>query len=649
MKPTGAFLFALSAGLMLAGLASGAPLQLDEATGLLAAGALLAELYAVPLPGEGFYSAGGMFYLAAALLPESGARRAALLMLAALTLRSTMRGTPQLATRIRDWTCDALPAVISVAAACGLRSAGAPFMLSAGAGALLLWLLGVVTPGVLYEPANQHEDARWRRVRRRLMPFGAAGAALGVSAALLMRASPWWLLWLLPLVAAMRSSALSSLEEEDARDRLALELQMKQTHRQLQETLQTQAVTRVDLQRKIEENILLEEVGRALAHIPDVADMARAIVKRARTLVRCQTVVLYLLEDERLTARESSGSIAEPLAPIDVKARASTLPAAAWASRQPVQASTDLYLFAAERKALALPLETVGVLYVGMAGDGAFEHDELHRLSLLANQAALALQSARRYQSLREAHEDLVKAHEELARSEAQLIQSSKLAAVGQLAAGVAHEMNSPLGALQLGIDAALARLESNPQATQKKLETCQRAVERARDIVRKLLFYARETQSGRQPISISHVVTDTLELLGHQLSLDSVEVTTDLAETPPIEANANELQQVFTNLILNARDAVLLPQAKARRVRISCSVQEGEVKVEIADEGPGIPADVQQRIFEPFFTTKEVGKGTGLGLAVSHQIVTGHGGTISVSSAAGGPTTFAVKLPVKG
>ncbi len=280
---------------------------------------------------------------------------------------------------------------------------------------------------------------------------------------------------------------------------------------------------------------------------------------------------------------------------------------------------------------MACPVEGGSVVLVG-----AFTREQMDVLALLAYQAAAAVAIAT--------------LHQEVVHTQAQLVQSSKLAAVGQLAAGVAHELNTPLCAEQLAIEMARMYLEMGKhEAILEQLQTAQGANARGRDIIAKLLYYSREGAAGQVEADLNDVVRDTLELLGNQLRLDGVQLETKLApELPRIAMNCTEIQQAITNLLLNARDAVLLPEAASRQVQLSTSADEKELRVTVTDDGPGMDEAVLSRAFEPFFTTKEVGKGTGLGLSVSREIVTRHGGELSAVSAPGQGARFTLTLPLR-
>jgi len=293
------------------------------------------------------------------------------------------------------------------------------------------------------------------------------------------------------------------------------------------------------------------------------------------------------------------------------------------------------------RSVLAVPLNLrevpVGALVLGARAPGTFIREHQDLAFTLACQVAAAFHQV-------ETHRELVRTHRALQESQAHLVQSSKMAAVGQLAAGVAHELNTPLGAVLLGLDSALPALRGRPEKAEARLQTARKALLQAREIVAKLLFYSRDARQGLRPTDLAQVVEDTTELLGHHLALGRVEVHKDLAPTPRVLANQNEIQQVLTNLLLNARDA-LQDQPAPRRILLVTRTEGDQAVVEVEDSGPGIPTETQERLFDPFFTTKPVGQGTGLGLSVSLEIVRRHQGALTFTSRPG-CTRFSVSLP---
>lgn len=264
-----------------------------------------------------------------------------------------------------------------------------------------------------------------------------------------------------------------------------------------------------------------------------------------------------------------------------------------------------------------------------------------HERELLST---LALQVGSHFWNLH-LHHQLSETHQALKHSQAQLIQSSKMAAVGQLAAGVAHELNTPLGAMNLAIEGALRVLEKKPERAESRLERALKSGNQLKEIVSKLLHYSKPTDAEGQETYLHTVVKDALDLLGHQLRLDGVEVVAKLDEVPAIVANHNELQQVVINLLTNARDAVISrsPDRPSIEARTYCT--EDTVELFVRDNGTGMDQKTRDRIFEPFFTTKDVGKGTGLGLSVTKEIVDRNRGRIEVETTPDIGTTITLKF----
>ncbi len=264
-----------------------------------------------------------------------------------------------------------------------------------------------------------------------------------------------------------------------------------------------------------------------------------------------------------------------------------------------------------------------------------------HERELLST---LALQVGSHFWNLH-LHHQLSETHEALKQSQAQLIQSSKMAAVGQLAAGVAHELNTPLGAMNLAIEGALRVLDKKPERAESRLERALKSGNQLKEIVSKLLHYSKPTDAEGQDTYLHTVLTDSLELLGHQLRLDNVEVEAELHEVPPIVANHNELQQVVINLLTNARDAIVSrsPDRPLIEARTFCTADT--VSLSVRDNGTGMDEKTRERVFEPFFTTKDVGKGTGLGLSVTKEIIDRNRGRIEVETALGSGTTITLKF----
>lgn len=300
-----------------------------------------------------------------------------------------------------------------------------------------------------------------------------------------------------------------------------------------------------------------------------------------------------------------------------------------------------------ERVALLVPLflegEIAGVLVFGEKLSGEiFDSEEIGLLELLASQAAIALKNSSLY-------EDLRSRMEELRRTQDTLVQSAKLAAVGELAASVAHEINNPLMVI-LGNSGLLLR-EAAPDSPQHlRLSGIVTEANRAGKIVRDLLDFARRREPNRGPVSVPELLERALELLHAKLRRASVDVERVFdAALPAILADRDQLTQVFLNLITNAVDAM---DDGGTLVLETATRQDDDgrtlITVGVSDTGPGIPPEHLARIFEPFYTTKPEGRGTGLGLSVSLGIVRMHGGAIDVDSKPGRGTTMRVTLPVR-
>ncbi len=299
--------------------------------------------------------------------------------------------------------------------------------------------------------------------------------------------------------------------------------------------------------------------------------------------------------------------------------------------------------------AISVPLcieeHIVGTLNVNESNRVAeFGEDDVRSLTLFANQAALALEKAQLYRDSQRQLEKLLAVLDELSRTQAQLVHSEKLASLGVLAGGIAHEINNPLMVI-LGRTELLLMEDELGDKLRGNLDTIRAETERIASIVNGLLTFARKSRQDKmETVNVNEVLERTLMLSEHQLTVANTRVVKALdPDLPIIQANSGQLQQVFMNLIINAHHA--MPEGGQLSVRTG-TVPQRRVFIEIEDTGVGIPAEHLNRIFDPFFTTKEEGKGTGLGLAVSRNIVDGHGGLIGAESTVGVGTIFRVVLP---
>jgi PAS domain S-box-containing protein len=233
----------------------------------------------------------------------------------------------------------------------------------------------------------------------------------------------------------------------------------------------------------------------------------------------------------------------------------------------------------------------------------------------------------------------------QLQRQREVLYQSEKLAALGTMAAGIAHEMNNPLGIITARIEVMLLDAEQQqlPAQVLDDLQVLHRASQRVARIAASLRSFARHTPGDRVPVDLNAVVEEGLLLMQKPLAADNVQILTSLApELPAILGDASTLHQVLMNLLTNAREA--MPEGGQIRIETASAERPGWIRLLVADTGPGIPADEIAKIFDPFFTTKRAG--TGLGLSVSYGIIQEHGGTVDVQSRPGAGTTFILSFP---
>jgi two-component system, NtrC family, sensor kinase len=232
-------------------------------------------------------------------------------------------------------------------------------------------------------------------------------------------------------------------------------------------------------------------------------------------------------------------------------------------------------------------------------------------------------------------------------RLENSLLQAGKLAAIGQLAAGVAHEINNPLTAISVNAQILKMVIPAEDDLSES-VELIARAGERASHVVRSLLDFARQNQYSFEPGDVNLSLQQALQLVAYQLRSARIDVNQQLApDLPLVEGSWEHMTSVWLNVLINARDA-LLPRSEPRRIEVvTRQTAENEVQVIIADNGVGLTPAEAAHIFEPFYTTKDPGHGTGLGLATSQQVVHQHGGEIEVISEPGNGATFIVRLPV--
>jgi len=227
-----------------------------------------------------------------------------------------------------------------------------------------------------------------------------------------------------------------------------------------------------------------------------------------------------------------------------------------------------------------------------------------------------------------------------------QIMKSERLATLGQLAAGVAHEINNPLGAVLMYTHLSLEEMEAE-DTRRKNLEKVVGEATRCRDIVKGLLDFARQTEPKVEESDVNEILNRTLSLVENQALFQNVRINRLLSSSlPKVMMDSNQIQQVFTNIILNAAEAI---EGEGELIVVTRRAPDNEhIEIEFTDTGCGIPPENHEKIFDPFFTTKEVGRGTGLGLAISYGIIARHKGTIDIRSRPGKGSTFIIRLPLK-
>jgi signal transduction histidine kinase len=308
--------------------------------------------------------------------------------------------------------------------------------------------------------------------------------------------------------------------------------------------------------------------------------------------------------------------------------------------------------------ALTMPLRyrgrVIGALTLESMNPSAFRVDEERLLESLAGILASVVSSADQYERLQESNRQLRLTQEELQSrieaqrfAEARLVQAAKLAAVGEMAAGIAHELNNPLTTVSGFVELTLENLPPNSEA-RTDLELTLHEARRARDVVRRLLDFSRQSESSRVRADLNEMLEDVIALTRHLIQISGVELKLELAPSLPwVSIDRNQIKQVLLNLIHNALQAMPSGGELYLQTRAETRDETEWVKTVVRDTGQGILPEHKDRLFEPFFTTKSNRGGTGLGLSVTYGIITDHGGMIDVESEPGRGSSFIVWLPV--
>lgn len=423
-------------------------------------------------------------------------------------------------------------------------------------------------------------------------------------------------------------------------------------------------------QRSANLQLVLSRFSSELVHLKNLRDLLQGFVRTIRRTLYARQISVFLRDEATQSLTPAIAKRVRGLKPIPL-----SHPFLKWMQThdqvvigsliqshpgvQPFLGEVADYL---EKNAAAVVMPLVladrfmGVVHLGHRENmRRYTSEEVSFLSRLKSSVTIAFSNSLHLiamqQNLQKWNEELEKKVEErtqqLQDTQAQLVQAEKLATIGTLAGGVAHEINNPLTAVLA--NAQILKMSAN-QEDMECLSLIEEGAKRCQVIIQKLMKYARKPMgpevSGK--VDINKVVENTATFLNYQLQQENVRL--EVQKTPGlplVEGNSNELEQVITNLILNAKDAIKQAQREGM-IHIRTSLQDHAIAMKVTDNGIGIPKENLSKIFDPFFTTKEIGKGTGLGLAVTYGIVQKHGGHISVESEPGKGTTFTIHIPIK-
>jgi signal transduction histidine kinase/FixJ family two-component response regulator len=409
-----------------------------------------------------------------------------------------------------------------------------------------------------------------------------------------------------------------------------------------------------NLQRRVEQLTILSAVGKSVVSLMDIEELLSRIVEAGVYVTKAEEGFLLLVDQESndlyLRAGKNLGNdqaqglrlkVDDSLAGQVVQTGRPVRRGGKGTGRD-FKVKTGYLVKSLLHVPLILRGESIGVLSVdNQVSDVEFTEEDQYLLSTLADYAAISIENATLYEELRQKMQDLE-------RSQQELIESSKLAAVGTLAAGVAHEFNNLLAAISGHTELGL--VSDDMEEIKRALQVVVESVDRAKGITSNLLTFARRREPRMEMTDVTEAVENPVRLVERDLEKSNIELVREYSKIPHIVCDAGQLSQVCLNLLTNARDA-MLPDGGTLTVGLR---RDGDhVLLAVTDTGSGIPDRIMDKLFEPFVTTKgSLGggemAGTGLGLSVSYGIVKNHGGTIEVETAEGGGTTFTVRLPIK-
>jgi len=406
-----------------------------------------------------------------------------------------------------------------------------------------------------------------------------------------------------------------------------------------------------EIRRRNRELMVLNSIAQTLTESMDLSDSLHRTLRQLAELFNLDATSLYLFDQEgtqlrRIAAVGHRSEFAKHFPPVSVNpelmqhiksVRATFLPAQGL-SLPPIFRDIQLKeeIVAAYVVVLWSKDHVIGGLVVGSRTPREFSAADVNLLIAVGSQISSAIERSILYEQTRQAYENL-------RRTQEQLLHSEKLAAVGQLISGVAHELNNPLTAI-LGYSQLLTSSGQMGQQGMEYADKLYKQAQRTHRIVQNLLSFGRQHKPERVPVQINQALEETLALRDYDLRMHHIRIHLDLAENlPVISADPYQLQQVFLNMVNNAVDAILEHSTEGD-LWVRTGLDGDRFSIEFTDSGPGVKD--ASRVFDPFYTTKPVGKGTGLGLSICYGIITEHGGIIRVRNIPARGASFTIELP---
>jgi two-component system NtrC family sensor kinase len=408
-----------------------------------------------------------------------------------------------------------------------------------------------------------------------------------------------------------------------------------------------------EIRRRNRELLVLNSIGQTLTESMDLSDSLHRTLRQMAELFSLDATSLYLFEQDgtelrRIAAVGHRSEFSKHFPPVSVnpelmqhiKAVHATFLSTQGLSLPPIFRDAQLKeeILASYIVVLWSKDRVIGGLVVASRTPREFSPADVNLLIAVGSQISSAIERSILYEETRQAYENL-------RRTQEQLLHSEKLAAVGQLISGVAHELNNPLTAI-LGYSQLLTSSGQMGQQGIEYADKLYKQAQRTHRIVQNLLSFARQHKPERVPVQINQALEETLALRDYDLRMHNIRVHLDFAENLPVTAaDPHQLQQVFLNMVNNAVDAILEHSTEGD-LWVRTAFNGDQLCIEFTDSGPGVKD--ASRVFDPFYTTKPVGKGTGLGLSICYGIITEHGGTIRVRNIPARGASFSIELPLQ-